>query len=115
MEYLSLPHSQCLSLEPFPCQLSRNLVCYTCLPPRIQQILPQWPESTTQLADGQFQPCHKQVSQWVSIFCSIDGAQLTPTVRKQPQTHTHTYTHKHTWRIKQSKGALHLLKSTELI
>ena len=62
VECLSLPHSQCLFLGPFPCQLSKNLVCYACLPPRIQWILPQWPESSTQLASGQFQPGHEQVS-----------------------------------------------------
>ena len=91
---ITLPHS-CLPLEPFPCQLSRNLVCYTCLPPRIQWILPQRPESTTQLSAGQFQPCHEQVSP-VSIICSIDGTCQTLTIWKQPRTHTSTHTHTHT-------------------
>ena len=89
-------------------QLSRNLVCYTCLLSRIQWILPQWPESTTQLAAGQFQSCQAGVpDEWALSACSMAPAKLP--------LHRDSHKHTHIWKIKQSKGALHWLKSTELI
>ena len=95
MEYVNLPHS-CLSLGPFSCQLSRNLVCYTCFPSRIQGILPQWPESTTNWLLGSFNHVTSRYPWRVSTVCCIDGTCQTPTIRKQPQTHTRTHARTHT-------------------
>ena len=86
-----------MSLRPFPCQLSRNLVCYTCLPSQeSSEFYPSGQNPPPNWLLGSFIHVTSRCLQWVSIVCSIDGTRQTPTKRKQPNTNTHTHTHTHT-------------------